>query len=102
MPVIPEVRITSLRSFLVAVVVAAVLVLASFANAPKLPASFPDAQQTLAYLNQTIDWYRQLAVEQQIAADLLRRVDQLLRQLHRLRPDSLIVRLPTKHEANVV
>jgi small-conductance mechanosensitive channel len=32
-------------------------------------AALPNAQDTLAYLNQTIDWYRHLAVEEELAAD---------------------------------
>src|SRR5207248_3815198 len=33
------------------------------------PATLPSAQDTLAYLNQTIDWYRHLAVEEEIASE---------------------------------
>src|SRR5215510_3478382 len=33
------------------------------------PATPPSAQDTLAYLNQTIDWYRHLSVEEGIAVD---------------------------------
>src|SRR5262249_21624412 len=33
------------------------------------PATIPSAQDTLAYLNQTIDWYRHLSVEEGIAVD---------------------------------
>src|SRR5580692_12874619 len=33
------------------------------------PAALLSPQDTLAYLNQTIDWYRQLAVEEKIATE---------------------------------
>src|SRR5262245_40875124 len=33
------------------------------------PTPLPSAQDTLAYLNQTIDWYRHLSVEEGIAVD---------------------------------
>jgi len=64
-----EAGIRSLHSSVFALIIAAVGVLFSFAETPKLPASFPDAKSTLAYLNQTIDWHRHLAIEQQLATD---------------------------------
>src|SRR5215831_9824309 len=33
------------------------------------PATPPSAQDTVAYLNQTIDWYRHLSVEEGVAVD---------------------------------
>src|SRR5215475_5912232 len=33
------------------------------------PVTPPSAQDTLAYLNQTIDWYRHLSVEEGVAVD---------------------------------
>src|SRR5262249_48363071 len=33
------------------------------------PAPLPSAEDTLAYLNQAIDWYRHLSVEEEIAVD---------------------------------
>jgi small-conductance mechanosensitive channel len=39
------------------------------AQAPATPPSVPDAQQVISYLNQTIEWYRHLAVEEELATD---------------------------------
>jgi small-conductance mechanosensitive channel len=33
------------------------------------PPSLPDAQQVISYVNQTIEWYRHLAVEEELATD---------------------------------
>ena len=33
------------------------------------PATLPSAEDTLAYLNQAIDWYRHLSVEEGVAVD---------------------------------
>ena len=39
------------------------------AQAPAAPPSLPDAQQVVSYLDQSIDWYRNLAVEEELATD---------------------------------
>lgn len=39
------------------------------AQAPSAPPSLPDAQQVISYLDQTIDWYRNVAVEEELATD---------------------------------
>src|SRR5215469_9313462 len=39
------------------------------AQAPSAPPSVPDAQQVISYLDQTIDWHRNLAVEEELATD---------------------------------
>ena len=39
------------------------------AQAPATPPNVPDAQQVISYLNQTIEWYRHLTVEEELATD---------------------------------
>src|SRR5690348_16862276 len=39
------------------------------AQAPSAPLTLPDAQQVISYLDQTIDWYRNVAVEEELATD---------------------------------
>src|SRR5919201_859094 len=39
------------------------------AQAPASPPSLPDAQQVISYLDQTIDWYRNLAIQEELATD---------------------------------
>jgi small-conductance mechanosensitive channel len=46
-----------------------VTLLAQSAAAPAAPAGMPDSRQVLDYLNQSIDWYRHLSTEEQIATD---------------------------------
>jgi small-conductance mechanosensitive channel len=41
----------------------------STTQSPAIPMEMPDAQQVLDYLNQTINWYRHLSTEEQIATD---------------------------------
>jgi small-conductance mechanosensitive channel len=60
---IPSTRVVSLLAS------AVILICASLsAQAPSLP-NLPDPQQVLRYLDQTIDWHRHLAVEEQLASD---------------------------------
>src|SRR5207237_2784366 len=41
----------------------------AFAQQANAMSGFPNAEATLKYLNQTIDWYRHVAAEEQFARD---------------------------------
>jgi len=59
-------------AFILAATLAGVFLvfLPAMAAEPKPPANLPDSGQVIAFLNQTIAWYRHLAVEQQLASEL--------------------------------
>jgi small-conductance mechanosensitive channel len=66
-----EVGINSFRIFALWVAAAALSFCGSAALGQTAPptSTYPDPQQVLDYLNQTIDWQRHIAVEEQIATD---------------------------------
>ena len=65
-----EVAIKSLRILIVSLVMlASPMTLRVFGDAPANTPNLPQAPQVIAYLDRTIDWYRHLAAEQQLATE---------------------------------
>jgi small-conductance mechanosensitive channel len=58
-----------LALLLVLCVLAAVLVPAQSADTVSQPSTLPDAQTVVSYLDQTIVWYRQLTIQQEMASE---------------------------------